>query len=228
MRNFRDLSYLGLKKGHYLRADVLYRLTREEKRMLKEDHNLGLIIDLRRPEEAAALKDSRIPGVKYRNIPMLQDGDDGRSMVTIKNLELPDMKRFYRESVLPRRKDTWMAIFKLLVESECGILIHCSGGKDRTGVVTAITLYALGFDKKTIYDDYLLTNQNPLYYKQVAEKMDEESKAIFLDYFSAKEEYLDESFGEIKRSFGSVDNFLREMCGLDEEKIHILREKLLP
>jgi protein-tyrosine phosphatase len=39
------------------------------------------------------------------------------------------------------------------------ILFHCSAGKDRTGIASALLLSALGVDRKDIFDDYMLTNK---------------------------------------------------------------------
>ena len=225
MRNFRDLSYLGLKEGMICRSDVLYRLTFKEKRLLKKEHNIKIIIDLRRPKEAKKLKDSFMFFVKRYNISMVTNE---AQIKEVKGLELPDMVFFYQDVVRMDKKPSWEKIFKLLLEdNNKGILFHCSAGKDRTGVICAVILTILGFDKETIYKDYLLTNDNPLYYKTIAEKMPPETKEVFLDHFMAKREYLDATFKEIDKVYGSFDNFLKECCCLDEIKINKLKQKYL-
>ena len=45
------------------------------------------------------------------------------------------------------------------------------------------------------------------------------------DLFIAKEEYLNSSFNYIKKEYGSINNFLKEICGLDKEKITKLTNK---
>ena len=144
-------------------------------------------------------------------------------------MTLPDMAPFYKEIVGKEKKKTWTKIFKLLLKNNNkGILYHCSSGKDRTGILTAVILYALGFDKETIYKDYLLTNESPLYYKEhVPDTLNKEQKKIWLEYFEARKEYLDISFDEIDREFGSLDNFLIENCSLDDNKIQKLKDKYL-
>ena len=227
MRNFRDLSYLGLKEGMICRSDVLYQLSKEEKKFLKKEHNIRITIDLRRKEERHRLKDSFIFGTRHYALPLAADGEI--KMVELLGMNLPDMTSFYKEIVGREKKATWTKIFKLLLKNnKKGILYHCSSGKDRTGVLTAIILYALGFDKETIYNDYLLTNKSPLYYKEhVPETLNEEQRKAFLAYFEARREYLDISFEEINKVFGSIDNFLVENCSLNEEKIQKLKDKYL-
>lgn len=41
-----------------------------------------------------------------------------------------------------------------------GVLVHCTAGKDRTGMVTALTLLSLGVDRQVVLDDYALTHAN--------------------------------------------------------------------
>ena len=227
MRNFRDLSYLGLKEGMICRSDVLYNLSKKDKDFLKKEHNIKIVIDLRRKRERKRLKDSFIFGVKHYNLQLAKDGEI--IMKEHMGMTLPDMAPFYKEIVGKEKKKTWTKIFKLLLKNNNkGILYHCSSGKDRTGILTAVILYALGYDKETIYKDYLLTNESPLYYKEhVPEALTEEQKKTWLDYFEARKEYLDISFDEIDKEFGSLDNFLKENCSLDEEKIKFLKQKYL-
>jgi hypothetical protein len=48
--------------------------------------------------------------------------------------------------------------FELLLAQNSGALLyHCSAGKDRTGVATALLLSALGVDRETVIKDYLLS-----------------------------------------------------------------------
>ena len=230
MRNFRDLAYLGLKEGLLLRSGSLYRLYQKDIDMLKNEHNLKVVVDLRSTAECAKRKDRVIEGVKQLHVPLIPETNglaEQDPIINVGGLDLPDLKNCYRLLVVPTRKEAWTQIFNLLLENNGGVLFHCSAGKDRTGLVVAVILTALGYDKKTVYDDYLLTNQNPLYYKEIVKSMDEESRNIILDHSEAKKEYLDTTFNEIDKLYGSMDNFLKDICGLDEEKIKKLRNKYL-
>ncbi len=231
MRNFRDLSYLGLKEGKLLRSDVLYHLSFKEKRLLKK-HGLHLVVDLRRPEEAEKLKDSKIFRVKYINFPLLNaetgENPDQKRSVVIRGVSMPDMAFYYRDFANPKREAAWTKLFDMVLNEEKAILFHCSAGKDRTGAVIAMILMAVGIDKETVYQDYLLTNENRLFYQDLAEKKDQVTKEVMLEHLKAKREYLDGTFEEIEKNYGSVDAFLYKACGLTAEKRQKLKEKLLP
>lgn len=229
MKNFREIAFLNMKPGLLFRSDVLFHLNPKEKAILR-DNNVKVVVDLRGKDEVEHLSDTNIKAINFINIPMLPEHkeDEPSPIVTIKHMTLPDMAFAYRQLVWRDRSVAWSKIFDLLINNQSGgILFHCSAGKDRTGVVTAVILTALGIDKETIYNDYLLTNERPLYYKKMALEMDPESREIFLDYFQAKKEYLDASFDEINKIYGNFDNFLLECCLLDKNKLNILKDKYL-
>ena len=220
-----------MKHGLLYRSDLLYNLNPKEKALLR-DNNIKVVIDLRNKDEVEHLKDTNIKAIKFIHNPMLPESKEGDGSplktVTIKHMTLPDMENAYRELVRRDRSDSWNNIFTILLDDNKGaVLYHCSAGKDRTGVVTAVILLALGIDKETIYQDYLLTNEKPLYYKKMAQEMDPESREIFLDYFQAKKEYLDASFDEISKIYGSFDKFLLECCLIDKNRLDILKDKYL-
>ena len=231
MRNFRDLAYLGLKEGLLLRSGSLYRLYQKDIDMLKNEHNLKVVVDLRSTAECAKRKDRVIEGVKQLHVPLIPETNglaEQDPIINVGGLDLPDLKNCYRLLVVPTRKEAWTQIFNLLLENNGGVLFHCSAGKDRTGLVVAVILTALGYDKKTIYDDYLLTNQSNLYHRKIARKIpDKTQREIFKNHFEAHKEYLDASFDEINKLYGSMDNFLKECCSLDDTKIAVLKKKYL-
>ena len=47
----------------------------------------------------------------------------------------------------------------VLDQSNWPILIHCNAGKDRAGVAVTLILEALGVDRETIMEEFLLTNE---------------------------------------------------------------------
>ena len=220
-----------MKPGLLYRSDLLYHLNPKEKALLR-DNNIKVVIDLRNKDEVERLKDTNIKAIKFINNPLLPEVKEGEESplktITVKNMTFTDMEHAYRQLVQKDRSSAWSNIFNILLSNNDGaVLYHCSAGKDRTGVLTAVILTALGIDKETIYQDYLLTNEKPLYYKKLAQEMDSESREIFLEYFKAKKEYLDASFDEINKIYGSFDKFLLECCLMDKNRLDILKDKYL-
>ena len=50
-------------------------------------------------------------------------------------------------------------VLKVLAEAESGVLFHCTAGKDRTGVVSAIILMLCGVERETIVRDYVVSRE---------------------------------------------------------------------
>ena len=47
----------------------------------------------------------------------------------------------------------------VLDQSNWPVLIHCNAGKDRAGVAVTLIMEALGVDRETIMEEFLLTNE---------------------------------------------------------------------
>lgn len=221
MKNFRDLSYINLKKNMILRSEALANLDINDQDLLLNKHNLKLVIDLRTPHGFETQKDMQLAGVKYVNIPLMTDDE-------IKSLEINDC---YAKAVCEDKKDVWTKIFNLLLDNSDGaILFHCSSGKDRTGIVISLILSCLGINKEVIYQDYLLSNKSlkvPFKYKLRLLFASKEAKQNFYAYFWVQKAYLDSVFSEIDNLYGSINGFFIKCCGLNEDKIKRLKEKYL-
>ena len=111
---------------------------------------------------------------------------------------------------------------------------HCSIGKDRAGVGTALLLCILGVPRETIYEDYIKTN---LYFDEEMNHMVRylESKMIVdnqtMDkirlFYRVKEEYLDCVFETIEKEYGSVEQFMKKALYMNPKTIEALRKKYL-
>lgn len=221
MKNFREVNYANIKDRLLFRSESLYSLSKEEQELLIIS-GVTTIVDLRGVDERAAREDTIIKGIKNVSIP-LSVIDDAR-LITYRGLQLPDLKECYQQLVSLNLKEAWSNIFEILLNNN-GVLFHCSQGKDRTGVVIAVILNALGIDKEIIFKDYLLTNERPVFFGN--QDLPKEVQEILADYFSAKPEYLQAAFDYIKEQYGSIEDFLKKCCSLDEAKIAAFRNKYL-
>lgn len=123
--------------------------------------------------------------------------------------------------------------FNLLSDEDTfPLLIHCVGGKDRTGVIVALTLTALGVSKQAIIEDYLLSKG---FVDKIIQDFIDRNEAnadnsINLESLKAflypKEDYLNAAFSEINRKFGNMDCYF-DHIGLTQEKREKLKNKLL-
>ncbi|MBR5046671.1 MAG: tyrosine-protein phosphatase [Eubacterium sp.] len=118
--------------------------------------------------------------------------------------------------------------FNMLMNKRGGsILWFCTAGKDRSGMLTALLLYALGVSKEDIIRDYLKaaessqdavdlilkklfpdTEPNGLFYREQARKL-----------FSSRECYINAFFDAIEKDYVSVENYLQKAIEIRVDNI---------
>ncbi|MBS6722510.1 MAG: tyrosine-protein phosphatase [Clostridiales bacterium] len=118
--------------------------------------------------------------------------------------------------------------FSLLVNRRGGaVLWHCGAGKDRSGICSALLLYALGVPKDKIIEDYALSaesSEDTVEY--ILEKLfpadvpgNDEYQALARRIFGAKTCYIEEFFKAIEKDFISVDNYLQKAVELHVDNL---------
>ena len=227
MNNFRDIGYPPLAKGKLFRGCEFSDLSNEDRDFCFQACNIKTVIDLRSAEEVKDKKDAEVPGVQIINIPLLEIEEMSETVQG----QFPNVLAAYRHAVNPKKKPLWSKIFEVLRNNEDGaILFHCTQGKDRTGIVVAIVLLALGVDKEIVLQDYLKTNENLSVlaeYLPYMETMPEDIRKLFQGLFLVDGDFLAEAFSEIEKQYGSLNRFYSECCSLDENKLTTLKTKYL-
>lgn len=161
--NFRDIGgYRGadgrtVRWGRYFRAGRQDRMTPAD---LERVAQLGIRsqIDLRRTDEIEDQGRGPLEGMgtSYHWHPVVPDGGT-QQLDKIVGTGMSG-ERYIR--YLDFDPGPWRGIFDLMAEAgKHPLLIHCTAGKDRTGVITALVLSILGVDRNVIEADYRLTNR---------------------------------------------------------------------
>lgn len=228
--NFRDLGGYKTKEEKYvkwgkiIRSDDLATLTDADLTYLS---SLPLLsdVDYRSKEEIAAGKDKRPSSLKNYLEYNISPGNTNAMMAKMKtatnaeiDAEMMKMNVFFvtNDSAI----DQFKKMFERLQNPDGNVplLYHCTAGKDRTGMSSALILYALGADDKLVMDDYLLSN------KYIEAKFAKEIKAYpnLLGLFSVKKEYLQAGLDAINKNYGNVDNFLTKKLNVDIKKMREL------
>ncbi|KAK7446385.1 hypothetical protein VKT23_014590 [Stygiomarasmius scandens] len=104
------------------------------------------------------------------------------------------------------------------------ILIHCTQGKDRSGLVVMLVLFAIGVPLEAVRAEYALSNQG---LEPIRESMIKEVEEIGMnaDYTKAPEEVVDTVWNFLQEEYGGVDNYL-DSIGFEEQKRRQLRKYL--
>ncbi len=129
----------------------------------------------------------------------------------------------------------WLRVFELIADpASYPVLVHCTAGKDRTGVTTALTLSVLGVDRATIEADYALTNDDvarqlafvePLIEAQRGPLSDED-RARFSRLMGVPADAIGGFLDGVEREYGGPLGYLREI-GVTEDMFDSMRSLLL-
>ena len=149
LKNFRDASTSTsgdvLKKGMLLRSPALGSLGPTDAKQLGQILTSdGIIIDLRTDAQRGDNPDKPVPGVTNRNIP-IEGVLDTTPMVTDAT----------------RRSQLGKAL-KLAANASGPVLVHCAAGKDRTGWMVAMIMYAAGATDAQVMNEYLKSNEEAI------------------------------------------------------------------
>lgn len=236
--NFRTIGNIKNMDGRTLKEGKFYRsahLNTLKKRSFSELERLGIrqVIDLRNSKEIARKPDYLPDNIGYKNYSAFEDKgdqlDQAKKLVLKGKVNSDDANRrmldFYKEYVIENPEIIRQIIMEIL-DSEHPVLYHCTAGKDRTGMISALILTILKFDKETIYNDYLLSNN---YRKKLVNKRLNLATSVHFLYPKMdigvleklswiESDYLDSAFNEINNKYGSTDVYIQKVLGISENK----------
>ncbi len=128
------------KQNMLIRSDVMKYISEKDVELLRQK-NIAAIIDVREERDVLkspnSLKD--MEGFEYRNIP-IEEGSGVPDSVE-------DVSRSYLKIA---EAENIGKVFKTISQAPRGVLFHCTAGKDRTGVISAILLMLAGVSEEDI------------------------------------------------------------------------------
>lgn len=196
-----------------LRSDRCEVLSSRDKELLL-NMKITTIIDLRGEGEVKA-KPSAFEKDKeffYHHFPIVEGAEPPNC--------LGDVPLSYMEMA---EADCMRDVFKTIANAEFGVLFHCTAGKDRTGVVSAILLSLAGVSNEDIIFDYALSREfNKARLEAYLKAHPEVDKEIVL----ANEKSMSKFLQMFQKKYGSPEQYLLEN-GLSEDEINRIKGKLL-
>lgn len=239
--NFRDLGGIPTIGNGRIRQGIVFRSANPDS-LSKEDIiklkglNIRTVIDLRAPHEIKKRKRS-IDHTVTLSLPLdFQKTTRERLKPYLykKGTEkiLADISNQLYMDILDASAPVFRQIIELLVSGEGSpILIHCYAGKDRTGIMVALILLALGTDRQFIVDDFLKSNDALLpYFRKMLLFRKIFSLGIFpsrriLYIITVKQRNIDSIIDRVQNRYGGIEGYLAS-AGFDISMLKNLREKL--
>ena len=182
--NFRDTGGMPLTSGGATRSGVLYRsdalsgLTPAGLEQVAAT-DIGVIVDFRTPMERMMAPD-RLPASRAFRVVELAllegalsglaqqamqagapggDPDAAAAAVGAALAQLPSLGALY-VSMLTHGAEAFAELARLVATEDSAVLVHCTAGKDRTGVAIALLLDAVGAERDAVVADYAASEAN--------------------------------------------------------------------
>jgi len=221
--NFRDLGGYRTHDGRTVawrrlfRSAALHKMTDREIARLKREIGPRAVIDLRRPRDTEKNPEPLLLeeiGARYYSLPFRPDSpsyldDEAKAHPNATNL---GGIYLYRISEPPFGNRLVDALELIAERDNHPLVFHCTAGKDRTGVLAAMVLAAMGIVDEDVVEDYALSD--PLM-KDIRDRMnrDPDTAQAVKDlpdlHWEASAESMTAFLSLLRREYGSVDGYLK-------------------
>lgn len=229
--NFRDAGGYPVpggivRRGKLFRSDGLARLGDAGRQSLRE-LGVRIVIDLRDDFEAEVMPDDVDGlGLQRLHLPVFEGSGASASTVGV------TLAGLYEKILLQHRDVVVTALREIADTGDQAVVVHCTAGKDRTGIVVALALSAVGVDRETVVADYSATEANldgPWLEEMVALVRShgvEVTPDLRIILGGSPPEALEEALGMLDRDYGGVREYLLD-AGFDEVELAKLRSVLV-
>jgi protein-tyrosine phosphatase len=237
--NVRELGGLPTRDGAetrfgaVVRADSVRQLSDDGWRALV-DHGVRTVVDLRGHDERADDPPAELP-VEVVHVPFFESSDEERHEMAAE-LEVavkaaPDVATATRSVYLiflERFRENIGAAVRTVAHAQAGgVVIHCAGGKDRTGLLSAFLLHLAGVTDDEIAADYALSEDRlrPRHEAWFAAAESEEELERLRRIAQTPAAAMRGVFAELDRRYGGVEAYLRS-AGVSDEELGLVRARL--
>jgi protein-tyrosine phosphatase len=252
--NFRDIGGYATADGHHVKWDEVFR-SNELSKLTPADTakvaslKVAAVVDLRTEEER-----QHAPSV-WSPLPTDVYVSPKPTLAPLMHTILAEaatpegaragLVKFYSQMPDDYRTE-YAAMFRRIAEGELPMVVHCTAGKDRTGVAMALLLTAVGVPRQTVVDDYTLTEKlvppagaaaksavpvggsggggTPAQPQSPLAQLPEESRVAL---WRSDPLYIESALDSMVREYGSIDAYLERGLGLSKPEIDSVRRRLL-
>ncbi len=235
--NFRDLGGYETTDGRYVKWGMIFR-SGELSRLTAADYHrisalhVRTVYDLRDQNERAGQPTHWDAG-SVRVFASAKSSTVSSTMATLSDPNLnaasarAALAEFYGQ--MPGLyASEYRAIFHELLAGDAPLLLHCTAGKDRSGLASALILSALGVPRTIIVQDYELTDQllkapsgapQTEFMKRFLRLAPDVQHAMM----SADPKYLEAAYAAIESQYGSLDHYFAKALDIGPAQIKRLR-----
>jgi protein tyrosine/serine phosphatase len=237
--NVRELGGLPTRDGGktrfgaVVRADSVRQLSDEGWQALV-DHGIGTVVDLRGHDERAEDPPAELP-VEVLHVPFFEASDAEWHEISAEldtaaagATDAATATRDVYLIFLERFRSNVAAAVRAVANAPAGgVVIHCVGGKDRTGLLSAFLLHLAGVDDEEIATDYALSEERlrPRHEAWFEAAESEEELARLRRIAQTPAASMSGVFATLERRYGGVEPYLRG-AGVTAEELERVRARL--
>lgn len=232
--NFRDLGGYPTGDGrtvrwrHVFRSDAMHLMTHADAARVRDDLKIATVIDLRSHAEAEQEPYPHVEAsLRRHHLPLIADLPDAQEQSQRKVAS--NLGEFYVQ-LIASAGGTIRTVLEALADTGAApAVVHCSLGKDRTGVATAVLLGALGVSDKDIVRDYTLTNRyvgNVVRAARSAQLEDSFVLTLPPEFLRAPASAMKTLLATVRREHGSTREYAGSV-GVDGATVRQLQSALL-
>jgi protein-tyrosine phosphatase len=233
--NIRDIGGYPIESGGntrwktFLRADNMSRLTGEDQAALVR-YGVRTVVDLRTSVELVDTPNvfGGSSEVSYVHHNIVGDERLAENEIVVTGVPADRIRTSYTRW-LDTRQAIFHQILALLADPAARPAIyHCAGGKDRTGVISALLLDIAGVSRETIAEDYALTARYLLQRNLDGHGAAEQDGITTPQQYEAEycpPEGMMKTLQHLDDGYGGVEEYMQAI-GLSDEQIESLRGAL--
>jgi protein-tyrosine phosphatase len=222
--NVRDLGGLScggstIARGRLVRASIIGTLGATGRDAARA-HGVRTVIDLRGDDEVAETPSPYRDGMVYRRVPFTS-----ARMMALHNAA--------RDGALPEELRLIAVAgggladaVGALADAEPGIVLHCSAGRDRTGIVIAILLAAIGVPDEEIVADYVASDEALVDEYERFKAANPERAADVDDGIAKRAWVMEQVLATLRDTFGGGAAYLHR-AGVRPDQLDAIRRQLL-
>lgn len=260
--NARELGGYTMPDGRTIRSGALIRAAHladatEADIQYLSGLPVAQVIDFRLEREKMGKADKTVPGAQYIVLPIDASGNVAAQLSEKEKKKLARRKSFDLKKIIvllafnenaqqvardmyhtllftPECQEQFARFFREVLEADGGtVLYHCTQGKDRTGVASALLLAALGASRETIVADFDATNR--VYEKDVKKYTrrvkfwggKEKEVGVVKAFMGVNTDNFVQALERIDREYGSLEAYLETVLGVTAEDRKLLQERYL-
>jgi protein-tyrosine phosphatase len=233
--NVRDLGGHPTRDGGETRFGAIVRA--DSVRQLSDagwkaavDYGVRTVVDLRMDQELRADPPAELP-VDVVHVPFLEENHDAFEAVEAAAEAAPDDATATRVVYLlfleHFHRNVAGAISAAARAPDGTVVVHCMGGKDRTGLVAAFLLRLAGVSDEEIAADYAQSEERlrPRHDLWIAEAGSDIERERIRRIAAAPAEAMLGVLAALEERHGGVEAFLRD-AGLSEDDLELARARL--